>query len=150
MKLCEVPMLQTRFNKNTPEYHSGQNIYCFRQHSYFHTICVCVFVSQQIERPCRAPRLSSAAERGRPCRTGSSTLLVNRGLKVEVGWGQRVPSVLQRRHGRNWTHKSLWLSHLDEQCSQCLQWGWGETVVMKTHTYRQDTGHVIVHNRTHM
>lgn len=35
-----------------------------------------------------------------------------------------VPSELQRRHGRNWTHKSLWLSHQDEQCSQCL-WGGG-------------------------
>lgn len=52
-------------------------------------------------------------------------LVSNLGLDVKVGGGgvrgQRVPSVLQRRHGRNWTHKSLWLSHLDEQCSQCLQ-----------------------------
>lgn len=54
-------------------------------------------------------------------------LVSNRGLKVKInGVGQRVPSGLQRRHGRNWTHKSLWLSHQDEQCSQCLQGGGGD------------------------
>lgn len=47
----------------------------------------------------------------------------------------KVPSVLQRTHGRNWTHKSLWLSHLDEQCSLCL-WGGGENVVMKTNRHK--------------
>lgn len=58
-------------------------------------------------------------------RSGEAMLDRKRHLVSEQGQrsGQRVPSVLQRRHGRNWTHMSLWLSHLDEQCSQCLRGG---------------------------
>ena len=102
-----------------------------------HTHCLCVCLCVHV---CLCPNTSSVVveaqvvaalwrERERERERASEAMLdrkqhlvSNRGFRVEgQGGGGGVPSALQRRHGRNWTHKSLWLSHLDEQCSQYLQ-----------------------------
>lgn len=120
-----------------------------------HPVAVCVVVCVRVcipTSPVVETQVLTAVERSEAMLDRKQHFVSNGRLKVKSR-GQRVPSVLQRRHGRNWTHKSLWLSHLDEQYSQCLQGGGEDHGYEETHTHiythRQDRGHVII-NMTYM